>query len=202
MTLIRTLSGTAPARAMPKGATDCQMHMYLPGFAAAPGAAALPHGPPGPEDYRQVMAWLGIDRVVITQGNAHGTDHDNLIACLAQMGDCARGVAAIGPEASDADMARLHAAGVRGARIMDLPGGAVGMADLAAVDARAAAWGWTLAVQFDGSAILDHIGAPSALKSRFIIDHHGKFHRGAAPGSIEVEAVKSPRSFSAAKYSE
>jgi D-galactarolactone isomerase len=191
MTLVRKLAGNAPARPMPKGATDCQMHMYLPGFASAPGALALPAGVPGAEDYRKVMAWLGLSRVVITQGNAHGRDHGNLIACLGEMGDCARGVAAIGPDVSDAEMARLHDAGVRGARIMDLPGGATGMADLAAVDARAAAHGWTLAVQFDGSTILDQMAGLGALKSRFIIDHHGKFHRGAAPGSVEIDAVKS-----------
>ena len=191
MTLTRKLTGDAPARPMPKGATDCQMHMYLPGFPSAPGAMALAQGLPGADDYRKVMGWLGIDRVVITQGNAHGRDHGNLLACLAEMGDCARGVAAIGPDASDAQLQALHDAGVRGTRIMDLPGGATGLADLAAVDARTAALGWTLAVQFDGSTILDHMGALSALKSRYIIDHHGKFHQGAAPGSVEVEAVKS-----------
>jgi D-galactarolactone isomerase len=35
------------------------------------------------------------------------------------------------------------------------------------------------------------MGALGALKSKFIIDHHGKFHQGAAPGRVEVEAVKS-----------
>jgi D-galactarolactone isomerase len=167
------------------------MHMYPPGFASAPGGMALPEGLPGAQAYRRIMDWLGIDRVVITQGNAHGTDTGNLIACLAQMGDCARGVAAIAPDASDAEMQRLQDAGVRGARIMDLPGGAVGMDAMAGVDARAAAFGWTVAVQFDGSTILYHMGALGALKSKFIIDHHGKFHQGAAPGRVEVEAVKS-----------
>ncbi len=72
------------------------------------------------------------------------------------MGDIARGVAVIDAETPEAELDRLAKAGVVGARIMDLPGGAVGLGTLEAVDARAGARGWMLAVQFDGSHILEH----------------------------------------------
>lgn len=189
MTLHRRLTGPAPRTALPPGACDCQTHMYLPGFPAAPGAMALPDGLPGPSDYAHVMARLGVERVVITQGNAHGTDNANLTACLAQMGEAARGVAVITPQTSHAELERLHAAGVRGARIMDLPGGAVGLADLAEIDARAAEMGWALAVQFDGSTILERMTLLHRLRSRWILDHHGKFFAGASPEGLEMTAV-------------
>ncbi|WP_313958370.1 amidohydrolase family protein [Chelativorans salis] len=186
----RKLSGEKPRTPMPAGATDTQMHMYLPGFPALPGGPDLPEGLPGPDDYRKVMEWLGIERVVITQGNAHQADNSCLVACLKEMGPAARGVAVITGETSDAEMQALHAAGVRGARIMDLPGGAVGLEALEAVDRRAKTFGWCLAVQFDGTHLLEHLPRLERLESRYIIDHHGKFFSGVSPQSPEIDALK------------
>lgn len=190
----RRYAGPPPATRLPSGATDTQLHVYQPGFPAQPGGPALPgFGPSGPPDvaaYRQVMARLGLDRCVITQGNAHQRDNANLLEALRLMGDRARGVAVIDAATPEAELARLHAAGVRGARIMDLPGGALGLEALEAVDSRAAAAGWALAVQFDGSDIAAHFDRLMALKSNWIFDHHGKFFRGAAPDGPEIALTR------------
>jgi len=77
-----------------------------------------------------------------------------------------------------------------GARIMDLPGGAVGLDQLEAIDARAHAMGWMLAVQFDGSHLLQHEARLHRLQSRWVLDHHGKFLGGITPQSPEVDALK------------
>ncbi|WP_158964968.1 amidohydrolase family protein [Chachezhania sediminis] len=189
--ITRKLTGAKPAITLPPGAVDCQTHMYLPGFPALPGGPPNPKGDlPTPAQYRQVMDWLGIDRVVITQGNAQQGDNSNLLACLAEMGDIARGVAAITGHTSDAEMTALSDAGVVGARIMDLPGGAVGLDALEAVGARAGAFGWLMAVQFDGSAIARHADRLAAIGTNWILDHHGKFFAGATPHSPEVDIVK------------
>ncbi len=186
----RKLTGEKPRITLPKGAIDTQTHMYLPGYPAAEGFVPLPEGLPGPDEYRRVMDWLGIERVVITQGNAHGFDNANLVACLQEMGRTARGVAVITGETNDSELGKLHVAGVRGARIMDLPGGAIGLDGLEAVDEKAAAMGWMMAVQFDANHILDHFDRLSKLKSRYVIDHHGKFFAGTTPESQEVAALK------------
>ncbi|GGA79407.1 D-galactarolactone isomerase [Brucella endophytica] len=189
--LVRTLSGTPPKTILPKGAVDTQMHMYLPGFPALPGGPPLPAGElPGPDQYRQLMRWLGISRVIITQGNAHQRDNSNLIACLKEMGDIARGVASIDGDTPDAELDALAEAGVVGARIMDLPGGAVGLSALEAIDERAASRAWMLAVQFDGSNILEHEARLAKLRSRWVLDHHGKFFSGVTPDSPQIDAVK------------
>lgn len=190
MSIERRLSGPKPAIALPPGAIDTQMHMYLPDFPAMPGGPPVPEGVPGPAEYRQVMDWLGISRVVITQGNAHQFDNASLLACLAAMGDIARGVGIITGETTDAEMERLHAGGIRGARIMDLPGGAVGLARLDEVDARAGSAGWMMAVQFDGNGIAAHADRLLAIRSRFILDHHGKFFAGVRPDGPEIAIVK------------
>jgi D-galactarolactone isomerase len=189
--LVRPLSGNAPKTRLPRGAVDTQMHMYLPGYPSLPGGPGLPVGAlPDADQYRQFMNWLGIERVIITQGNAHQRDNENLVACLGVMGDVARGVGVIDSETTDAEIERLSSAGIVGARIMDLPGGAVGLAELEAIDEKAAAHGWMLAVQFDGSNILDHETRLANLKSRWVFDHHGKFFAGVTPDSEQVAAVK------------
>ncbi|MDO6584707.1 amidohydrolase family protein [Salipiger sp. 1_MG-2023] len=185
--ITRKLTGPAPLTAMPKGAVDTQMHMYLPGFAMRGDGLGRPADPlPTPDMYRETMRWLGLESVVITQGNAHGTDSANLLACLAKMGDCARGVAAISPDTPQAEIARLSDGGIVGARIMDLPGGAVGLDALEAVDAIAADAGWMMAVQFDGSALAALEPRLAALKSRWVLDHHAKILNGATPAHIAV----------------
>jgi D-galactarolactone isomerase len=189
--VVRTLSGPAPKITLPKGAVDTQMHMYLPGFPALPGGPDLPAGTlPDAEQYRSFMKWIGIDRVIITQGNAHQRDNGNLVACLTEMGEVARGVAVISADTTDRDLDALADAGVVGARIMDLPGGAVGLEALEDVDARASARNWMVAVQFDGSNIGDHEERLSCLKSRWVLDHHGKFFCGVTPQSPQIDALK------------
>lgn len=185
----RVLTGAPPRTPMPPGATDCHIHAYLPGFAAEPGFVPLPAGLTGPAEYRQVMRRLGTSRVVVVQGNAHGFSNANLLAALAGFGACARGVAVVTAATSDAEMARLHDAGVRGARVMDL-GGAARMDRLAEVDARAQAFGWSLIVQFDGTDILAREAALAAIRSPWVLDHHGKFlARMPDPDGPEVAAL-------------
>ena len=44
------------------------------------------------------MQWIGIERVVITQGNAHQFDNGNLVAYLKTLGEVAKGIAVIKPQ--------------------------------------------------------------------------------------------------------
>lgn len=186
----RTLSGRPPEPRLPKGTVDAQMHMYLPGFPSLPGGPPLPAEPlPDVTAYRGVMDWLGIDRVIITQGNAHQRDNANTLACVAAMRDAARAVVVIDETTSDAEMRALSASGAVGARIMDLPGGAVGLDALEAIDARAHAADWMIAVQFDGNRILDHLPRLERIRSRWVLDHHGKFFAGVDPDGPEIAAL-------------
>lgn len=187
----RKLTGTPPAIRLPEGAIDTQCHMYLPGFPALPGGPGNPPDPlPTPDMYLQMADWIGISRVVVTQGNAQQGDNSCLLACLAQLGERARGMAVIDRDTTQTELDRLSAGGIVGARIMDLPGGAIGLEQLEEVDAKAAAQGWVLAVQFDGSDILDHEPRLAALKSNWILDHHGKFFQGVAPDSPQADALR------------
>ncbi|MBT3143127.1 amidohydrolase [Phaeobacter gallaeciensis] len=186
----RRFTGLAPETKLPAGTIDTHLHVYLSGFPAQPGGPDLPVGLPELKEYRQLMDWLGIERFVITQGNAHQTDNANLLAALKETRDAARGVAAIDGETSDAELEMLKDGGVVGTRIVDLPGGAVGLNQLEEVDARAFAAGWMIAIQFDGSDISDHVDRLAKLRSRWVLDHHGKFLRGGPPGGADVAVLK------------
>lgn len=188
--IVRKYTGAKPHSILPKGAIDTQLHTYEKGFPALPGGPDLPDGTPSIEDYQHVMKWLGIERFVLTQGNAHQNDNANLLAGLAKVGDLARGVAVIDGATTDDEMSKLSDAGVVGARIMDLPGGAVGLDQLEDIEARANAAGWMLAIQFNGSDILDHADRLSQLRANWVFDHHGKFFRGADPKGPEVDKTK------------
>lgn len=190
MTITRTFSGRPPKMVAPRGTIDTQMHMYLPGFPQQDGGPPVPEGVPGPDEFRQLMNWLGIDRVVITQGNAHQRDNGNLIACMRAMGSVARGVAVVTRQTPLDEIQELIDVGVVGARIMDLPGGAVDLSHLEEVDSLAQELGWCIAVQFDGSNILDHEARLGSIKSRWILDHHGKFFAGVTPDSPQIGALK------------
>lgn len=191
MTLVRPLTGKKPKITLPEGTIDTQMHAYLPGFPSVEGGPELPAGDlPTPDQYRQFMDWIGIDRVIVTQGNAHQFDNSNLIACLHAFGEIAHGIASVDARTTETELDALSDARVVGLRVMDLPGGAAGLEKLEEIDAIAQSRGWMVAVQFDGSNILDHEAKLSKIRSRWVLDHHGKFFCGVAPDSPQVSAVR------------
>jgi D-galactarolactone isomerase len=171
----RPLTGPAPALKAPAGATDCHIHLYLPGFEPQPG------GPPiaelaTVEDYAVVQKRLGLERVILTQSNAYQFDNGSTLAALEQIGpERARAVIAVSPDMTVSELERLHARGVRGARIMNLPGGAAKIVDMKPVERLCRSVGWSMIVQFNGREIDQHIDALRLIETDYVIDHIGKF---------------------------
>lgn len=187
----RPLTGPPPALKAPAGATDCHIHLYLPGYEAQPG------GPKIPElatvaDYRKVQEWLSLERVVVTQPNAYQFDNRAILQGVAEIGqDRARAIVAVEPDATESQIEAFHAQGARGARIMQLPGGAVGIDKLAEVEERIRAFGWHLMVQFNGREIDNYMDTLRAIKTDYIIDHIGKFMPPVDADDARVEQILS-----------
>lgn len=187
----RPLTGRPPALKAPAGATDCHVHLYLPGFDAQPG------GPKIPElatvaDYRQLQQWLSLERVVVTQPNAYQFDNRAILQGVAEIGqENARAIVAVAPDASESQIDAFHTQGARGARIMQLPGGAVGIDRLAEVEARVKAFGWHLMVQFNGRELNDYLATLKAIETDYIIDHIGKFMPPVAADDHRVDQLLS-----------
>jgi len=171
----RKLSGEPPRLTLPPKATDTHMHIYDDRF---PGREGGPPKPPLPAtlgDYKKLQQWLGLERVVFVQGAAYQFDNACLLDALERFEGEARGIAVVGPDVDEATLEDLTARGVRGARIMHLPGGAIGMGDLLAIDARTRPFDWKPIVQFDGRDIADYLTMLEALPGDYVIDHAGKF---------------------------
>ncbi|MBR9903965.1 MAG: amidohydrolase family protein [Gammaproteobacteria bacterium] len=187
----RPLTGPPPALKAPAGATDCHVHLYLPGYEAQPG------GPKIPElatvaDYQKLQKWLSLERVVVTQPNAYQFDNRAILQGVAEIGqEYARAIVAIAPDADESQIEAFHAQGARGARIMQLPGGAVGIDRLAEVEARIKAFGWHLMVQFNGRELDDYLATLKAIETDYIIDHIGKFMPPVAADDHRVDQLLS-----------
>jgi len=98
-------------------------------------------------DYERMLSALGLERAVLVQPSVYGRDNAVLIEALGRSRGRFRGVAVVGPELSDVELAQLDAAGVRGVRvnIVDVPGrepGALPLTGLRALAARIAPLGW------------------------------------------------------------
>ncbi len=165
------------------------MHLYLPGYEAQLG------GPNIAElatvaDYRVVQQRLSLERVVVTQSNAYQFDNRSILKGVAEIGqERARAIVAVPTDVSESQVEALHAQGARGARIMQLPGGAVGLDGLAAVEARVKAFGWHLMVQFNSREINDYMNTLKAIKTDYIIDHIGKFMPPVAADDHRVDQL-------------
>lgn len=106
-----------PGLTLPALACDCHAHIcgpasrypYWSGRVYTPPDCLLPA-------YRHLLATLGVERAVLVQPSVYWTDNTALLDALREGGPAFRGVAVIEDTASDAEIERLHAAGVRGVR--------------------------------------------------------------------------------------
>lgn len=171
------LPAAPPKMPLPPGATDCHMHIY--GDATQyPVNAASPFRPvPGGtiDAYQKLMGVLGLERAVVVQPSAYGTDNRCTLDAMARIGANARGVAVIDECADDAEIARLTALGIRGLRYFMLTGGVLSWESLPSLAARVAEHGWHVQMQMDGRFLHERETELAALPGRLVIDHNGKF---------------------------
>lgn len=185
----RPLEGPAPRLEAPPGATDCHIHFFMDGFTSQPGGPQIAELAT-PADYALVQKRLGLERVVITQPNAYQFDNGATLAALDAIGiERARAVIAVSPDLPVGDIKALHARGVRGARIMDLPGGATPIAAMKPVERLAREAGWSLIVQFSGHDIDLHYDALRSIETNYVIDHVGRFMPATRAHDKRVDAV-------------
>jgi 2-pyrone-4,6-dicarboxylate lactonase len=129
----------------PPGSWDCHAHVFGPpetypyvenrSFTPPPATLA---------QWLHVLDTLGIDRGVAVQGSVHGTDNQVTMDAIAASKGRLLGVAVIGLETSDDELAKLNAAGIRGARLTNVVAGGPGLAPLEAIADRIRPLGWHL----------------------------------------------------------
>ena len=107
-----------PRYVPPPNACDGHCHVFGPA-AKFPYAANRSYTPEdaGRERLAALHKHLGFTRAIIVQASCHGTDNSALLDAIAHSNGTQRGVAMVKPDVSDKELERLHAGGVRGARI-------------------------------------------------------------------------------------
>lgn len=96
--------------------------------------------------YRRMLATLGVERAVLVQPSVYWTDNTAMLDALREAGPDFRGVAVFEDDVAEAEVERLHAAGVRGVRcnIVDIATdkGKLPLDMLRRLAARIRAYGW------------------------------------------------------------
>lgn len=176
-----------PRLKAPEGTCDCHLHVFDPSLPAVPGAT--PRTWATIDAYRAVQRRLGLSRAIIVQPTAYGADNRATLAGVAALGEAARGVAILTGDVTDAEIARLDAAGIRGARFQMFPGGVVSWDDLEPVAARVAAFGWHVQLQMDGRLLHEREAMLGRLPCMLVIDHVGKFLEPVTTGHPGFRAI-------------
>jgi len=108
----------SPAQPLPENAADCHMHVFGPfdRFPLAPERAYNVDEAPL-EAHERMKRQVGLERTVLVQASGCGTDNRALLSALARLGRRGRAVAVVDLQTPLHALERLHAAGVRGARL-------------------------------------------------------------------------------------
>lgn len=179
-----------PGWALPRGACDSQFHVFgePERYPPRPGAAyTMPSATIGRA--LALHRTLGIERGVIVQPTTYGADHRATLDGLAVAGPNYRACAnaSVFAEADEAELARMDAAGVRGARFTRATLGlAFTEAELARAFGLVRELGWYVKVQPETDGIAANIAPFERLETPLLIDHLGRPDptRGAADPSL------------------
>ena len=170
------MTNDRPRLKTPASATDTHIHFYdsAERYPVAPTAAFLPP-PARVADYRKLQQRLGLERVVVVQPSAYGTDNRCTMDAVAELGDAARAVVVVDQNVSDAELERLTKAGARGIRFHMLRGGALPWDILEEMAARVHAYGWHVQLQCNGRELPEREAMLRRLPGGLVIDHVGRF---------------------------
>ena len=105
----------APKTQFPALACDTHAHIFEARF---PYSKERIYTPPDSTlaDYKHLLKTLGCERAVLVQPSVYGDDNAAMLDALANGGPGFRAVAVTQPDVSDAELEKLHRAGVRGLR--------------------------------------------------------------------------------------
>lgn len=175
-----------PTFKLPAGTVDCHMHIYDDRFPSAPGTTLRPPNA-SIEQYRKVQARLVVQRNVVVTPSTYGTDNRCTLDALKRFGPNARGVAVIDISVTDAQLAEMHAAGVRAIRFNLSYPGATTVEMLAPLASRIGALGWHIELVVQGAklpALESHL---LALPCPLVIDHIAHVPQ---PGGMQSDAMR------------
>ena len=176
----------------PPGAVDAHCHVFGPAdrFPFSAKAKYMPEDA-GPEMLFGLRDRLGFTRNVIVQASCHGTDNAATLNAIAASDGRARGVAVVDPAIDQAELARLHAGGIRGIRFNFLKR----LVDDAPKDrfldvARRLPAGWHVVVYFEADILAELRPFLDAIPVPLVIDHMGRPDVTQGPAGPDMRAFR------------
>jgi predicted TIM-barrel fold metal-dependent hydrolase len=169
-----------PVPAPPPGSCDCQFHIYEDP-AQFPPRPEPPYPPITSATFAQAQKMhkaIGFDRGVIVHSAIYGSDHRLLLHALESLNDRDRyrGIGIVDDRVSDAELERLHATGVRGARFNFVRFLALDQreAEVRRSMARLRQLGWHARLHVHGDDLLNNSDLLRSIKDvPMVIDHWG-----------------------------
>jgi predicted TIM-barrel fold metal-dependent hydrolase len=180
-----------PALKAPSGACDTHCHVFGPAV-RYPFAGVRRYTPPDCpiEDYLAMAGTVGLERAVLVQASAHGTDNRVTLDAIARTGGRFRGVAIVDSSVSDGELERLHRGGMRGARMNTMGGGGVGIEHMDTLARRVSDLGWAIELHLrNADELVDLAPRLSALPGPCIIDHFGRVRGGQGVDNAGFQAL-------------
>lgn len=166
-----------PSFALPAGAVDAHCHVFGPGdvFPYAPERKYTPCDA-GKETLFALRDFLGFDRNVIVQATCHGADNRALVDALRAADGRARGVATVRPDVTDAALAEMDAAGVRGVRFNFVRRLVDPKPDsyYHGIIERIVPLGWHVVIYFEAADLEDRWDFFTSLPTTVVVDHMGR----------------------------
>lgn len=158
---------------LPDLACDCHMHVFSDAYPIA-ATATLSAPPASLEDYAVVQQALGLQRHVLVQPSAYGTDNRLLLETLSMRPSSARGVAVVDSMVSDVELAELERAGVVGIRFNQVQQGATTMEMFDALASRVNELGWHIQLHLMPSDLIQQESRLAAANVPIVLDHYAR----------------------------
>lgn len=182
-----------PSYLPPPGAVDAHCHVFGPQaeFPFSARAKYLPQDA-GADALFALRDHLGFTRNVIVQPSCHGTDNRATLDAIARSDGNARGIAVVDPAVSDAELERMHAAGIRGVRFNFLKRLVDDAPKLTFIETarRVAQLGWHVVLYFEADILEELRPFIDALPTSIVVDHMGRPDLRQGPNGADMRAFR------------
>lgn len=162
---------------LPYGAVDAHCHVFGPS-SHFPFAAERKYTPcdAGKKQLYALRDHLGFARNVIVQATCHGKDNRAMVDACRSSGGLARGIASVGADVTEEEIADMHEAGVRGVRfnfVKRLVDDTPKEVFLSIAD-KIKNFGWHIVVYFEAQDLKDLESFLKKLPTIIVVDHMGR----------------------------
>ena len=158
-----------PKLKAPPNATDCHFHIYSDKYPPAPGGLPAPNA--SPADYRKLQARIGTTRGVVVQPSLYGTNNAPTLEGMRELGPNFRAVAVVNDKVDDAELKRLHEAGVRGIRFNLAQAGATTPEMMEPLALRIKPMGWHIQINAPAAKIMELRELFQRVDATLVFDH-------------------------------